>query len=43
MTETKSNRASQRAASIRTAMALALVALVVFGGIILAQSFGVGA
>jgi len=43
MTEAKSNRASQRAASIRTAMALMIVALFLFGGIILAQSFGVGA
>ena len=34
MTEAKSNRASQRAASIRTAVALTVVALASFGAII---------
>ena len=43
MTEAKSSRASQRAASTRTAVMLAIVALLLFGGIILAQTFGVGA
>jgi hypothetical protein len=40
MTQTNSTRASQRAASVRTALVLALVALVLFGSIAFAQSFG---
>ena len=40
MMEAKSNRTSQRAASIRTAVGLAVVALASFGGIILAQYSG---
>ena len=40
MTETNSTRASQGAASVRTALTLAGVALVFFIGIILAQGFG---
>ncbi len=40
MTQANSIRASQRAASVRTALVLALVALVSFGSIAFAQSFG---
>ena len=40
MTQANSTRASQRAASVRTAVVLAVVALVSFGGIILAQYSG---
>lgn len=40
MKETNSTRASQRAAGVRTALVLAVVALVSFGGIILAQYSG---
>lgn len=40
MTETNLTRASQRAASVRTALTLAGAALVFFIGIILAQGFG---
>jgi hypothetical protein len=40
MTEANSTRAAQRAASVRTALTLAVVALVSFSGIILAQRFG---
>jgi len=40
MTQANSTRASQRAASVRTAVVLAVVALASFGGIILAQYSG---
>ena len=40
MTQANSTRASQRVASVRTAVVLAVVALVSFGGIILAQYSG---
>jgi hypothetical protein len=40
MTKANSTRASQRAASVRTALVLAVVALASFGGIILAQYSG---
>jgi hypothetical protein len=40
MMETKSTRASQRAAGVRTALILAAVSLASFGGIILAQYSG---
>jgi hypothetical protein len=40
MTEANPTRASQRAASVRTAVVLAVVALASFGGIILAQYSG---
>jgi hypothetical protein len=40
MMEANSTRASQRAASTRTAVGLAVVALALFGGIILAQNSG---
>ena len=40
MTQANSTRASQRAASVRTALVLAFVALVLFGSIAFAQSFG---
>jgi hypothetical protein len=40
MTEANSTLASQRAASVRTALSLAVVALVFFSGIILGQCFG---
>jgi len=40
MTEANSTRTSQRAASVRTALVLAFVALVLFGSIAFAQSFG---
>jgi len=38
--EANSTRASQRAASVRTALILAVVALTFFGGIIAAQRLG---
>jgi hypothetical protein len=40
MTEANPTRASQRAASVRTAVVLAVVALASFGGIMLAQYSG---
>jgi hypothetical protein len=40
MREANSTRASQRAASVRTALILAVVALTFFGGIIAAQRLG---
>ena len=40
MTEANSIRAAQRAASVRTALILAVVALAFFGGIIAAQRLG---
>jgi len=40
MTQANSTRESQRAASVRTALVLAFVALVSFGSIGFAQSFG---
>ena len=40
MTETNATRALQRAASARTALILAVVALTFFGGIIFAQQLG---
>ena len=40
MTEANAIRAAQRAASIRTALVLALVALVFFGTILVAQFYG---
>ena len=40
MTQPSSTRESQRAASVRTALVLAFVALVLFGSIAFAQSFG---
>jgi hypothetical protein len=40
MTETNATRALQRAASVRTALILAVVALTFFGGIIAAQRLG---
>jgi len=40
MTETNATRALQRAASVRTALTLAVVALTFFGGIIAAQRLG---
>ena len=40
MTEVNSTRAAQRAASIRTALVLALVALGFFGAILVAQFYG---
>jgi len=43
MTEANSTRVAQRAASVRTALALAVVALVFFGSVIVAQCFGVHA
>jgi hypothetical protein len=40
MTEANATRALQHAASVRTALVLAMVALVLFGGIIVAQRLG---
>jgi protein-S-isoprenylcysteine O-methyltransferase Ste14 len=40
MTEANATRAAQRAASIRTALVLALVALGFFGTILVAQFYG---
>jgi hypothetical protein len=40
MTETNATRVLQRAASVRTALILAVVALTFFGGIIAAQRLG---
>ena len=40
MTETNATRALQRAAIVRTALILAVVALTFFGGIIAAQRLG---
>ena len=40
MTEANSTQAAQRAASIRTALVLALVALGFFGAILVAQFYG---
>jgi hypothetical protein len=40
MTEANSIRAAQRAASVRTALILGVVALAAFGGIIAAQELG---
>jgi protein-S-isoprenylcysteine O-methyltransferase Ste14 len=40
MTEANAARSAQRAASIRTALVLALVALVFFGTILVAQFYG---
>jgi protein-S-isoprenylcysteine O-methyltransferase Ste14 len=40
MTEANATRAAQRAASIRTALVLALVALGFFGAILVAQFYG---
>ena len=40
MTEMNATRALQRAASVRTALILAVVALTFFGGIIAAQRLG---
>ena len=40
MTEANSTQAAQRAASIRTALVLALIALGFFGAILVAQFYG---